>query len=67
MNIAQQVKSAATEANESIDFKALVEQAELRAVDTEQDFDAESTTYTFADGSCLVWCGEFVSVYGSKD
>lgn len=54
MNIAEQVKYA-SQKNDIFDFKVLTEQSELRAVDIEQDWDAESTTYTFADNSCLVW------------
>ena len=66
MTIAAQVKSFHVE-NETVknwdEFNAELEQ---KAVDTEQDWDAESTTYTFVDGSCIVVSCSEVRAYGSN-
>jgi hypothetical protein len=47
-----------------------VQECEEKSVNIDQDWDAESTTYEFADGSTLVWCGENVVeniwTYGTK-
>jgi len=66
MTIAAQIKSFHVE-NETVkDWDALTTELDDKAVETEQDWDLESTTYTFADGSCIVSsCGN-VSAYGSK-
>lgn len=72
MTIAAQVKSFHVEldqnnGSESVknwdDFTA---ECEEKAIETDQDWDAESTTYTFADGSCIVSSSGHVSAYGSK-
>lgn len=69
MNIAQQIKSFYTTQSESVvkyDHCGIYDECEEKAVDTQQDYDAESTTYEFADGSVLVsCCGEY-SAYGCK-
>lgn len=66
MTIAAQIKSFHME-NETVknwdDFSAELDQ---KAVDTDQDWDLETTTYTFADGSCIVLSGSEVRAYGSK-
>ena len=58
MTIAQQIKSFHD------GYLDAVAEAEQQAVDVEQDFDAETTTFIFADGSCLVWSGSNLSAYG---
>jgi hypothetical protein len=66
MTIAAQIKSFHVE-NETVkNYDDFTAECEEKAIETEQDMDLESTTYTFADGSCIVWSGSNVSAYGSK-
>lgn len=72
MNIAEQIKAFHIEINaqngrESVkDYDAFVSECEEKANDIDQDFDNESTTYEFVDGSVIVWNNSDVYVYGSK-
>lgn len=51
MNTAQQIKDAANNSTDAM------EQAEAAGAQADQDWDAETTTFTFADGSKLVVSG----------
>jgi hypothetical protein len=65
MNRAQQIKAFHQDYLGRVRIESLVSECEQEAVTTDQDWDAESTTYIFADGSCIVCCGPEVSAYGS--
>jgi hypothetical protein len=65
MTIAQQIKAFHQDSIGRVQIEALVAECEDAAVTTDQDWDAESTTYIFSDGSCIVCCGPEVSAYGS--
>lgn len=66
MTIAAQIKSFNTE-NEIVEnWAEFTAECEQKAVETDQDWDAESTTYTFADGSCIVVSNDQVRAYGCK-
>jgi hypothetical protein len=74
MNIAQQIKAfyvAINPANGSETFdksswEIMIEDCEEIAQEVDQDWDNETTSYTFYDGSVLVICNRQVSVYGAK-
>lgn len=66
MNIAEQIKQFHT-GQEAIEYQEFVSECESKAVDVEQDFDAESTLYEFADGSVLVWSGAEIHTFGCRD
>ena len=71
MTIASQIKASYTAVNpdtgrETYDHDGIFAECEEKAISTEQDWDAESTTYTFADGSVLLsYNGEY-RAFGSK-
>ncbi|UNY40584.1 hypothetical protein KLER11_gp52 [Pararheinheimera phage vB_PsoM_KLER1-1] len=70
MNTAQQIKAfytTITESGEQVDVSALMDECQEKAKDVDQDWDAESTTYEFVDGSVIVVCNSEVSVYGCKE
>jgi hypothetical protein len=70
MTIAGQVKAHHIDINECEKVKsysALVAECEEIAIDVTQNWDHESTEYTFADNSVLIWCNSDISVYASKD
>lgn len=67
MTIANQIKAfytTQTERGDKVDVSALTNECEEKAVTVDQDWDNESTTYVFADDSCIVCCGSEVSAYG---
>lgn len=65
MTIANQIKAFHTnQATADIDMPNLMSECEEKSITTDQDWDAESTTYTFADDSCIVVSGAHVSAYG---
>ena len=71
MTIASQIKASYTAANqntgrETYDHDGIFSECEEKAISTEQDYDAESTTYEFADGSVIVSCNGEYNAYGSK-
>ena len=61
MTIASQIKDFHKE-----DIASIMEESNLKAVDLEQDFYAETTQFEFADGSFLLVGNDFASAYGSK-
>lgn len=61
MNIAQQIK---TFHNKSI--TEMMEEAEEKATEINQDWDNESTEYDFIDGSVLIISGNYVNHYASR-
>lgn len=73
MNIAEQIKAYYSEFSPSLGyyivpvtaFSELIEEAEEKAIDTEQDWDNESTMFVFVDKSCLVIQNQTVSTYGT--
>ena len=71
MTIASQLKAFYTHSDENgrevYDHEGIFAEAEQKAVDTDQDIDNESTTYTFADGSVLVSCNGSYCAYGCKN
>lgn len=71
MTIAEQIKSFHVNKEngfESVNnYDEFAAECEQKAIDTEQDFDAESTTYEFADGSVIVWSNSEVFVYGCRN
>lgn len=60
-NIAEQIKTFHTDYNE------MLEEAEEAAMNIDQDWDNESTTFEFIDGSVLVVCNSEAFAYGSKE
>lgn len=50
-----------------VDTNALMADAEKCAVDVLQDWEHESTTYVFADSSCIVVCNGDAQSYGSLE
>lgn len=66
MNTAQLIKIRHTDSNNQItDYDAFVADCENLTDDVEQNFANETTTYTFADSSVLVWSAFAVLVFGS--
>ena len=61
MTISSQIKDFHKE-----DIAAILEEADQKAVDTEQDFEAETSQFEFADGSVLLVGTDFATAYGSK-
>jgi len=47
------------------DYDSFVSECEDKSEDIEQDFDNESTSYSFVDGSVIVWSGSEIRAYGS--
>lgn len=68
MSIAEQIKDYHT-ARPSEDgyYDAMTIECEEKAVEIDQDWDNETTTYTFADGSAMVQTTEEFFAYGSAD
>lgn len=72
MNIAEQIKAFHIEINaengsESVkDYDAFVAECEEKAGDIDQDWDTETTTYEFMDGSVIVLNNSDVHTYGAK-
>lgn len=69
MNIAQQIKVANTISTENGDIlcvNSIMVEAESLAVDVNNDWDYELTTYIFADLSVLCVSGNEVNVYGAN-
>ena len=64
MTTAAQIKAFHQDSIGQVQVDPLVAECEQMAVTIDQDWDAESTTYIFADGSCIVCCGPEVSAYG---
>ena len=48
------------------DIAELLNEADSIACDSEQDFDAGTTEFEFADGSILIVGDNFSSAYGSR-
>jgi hypothetical protein len=74
MNIASRIKAFCVSINQTngvetfgdFDWKILIEDCEEIAQDVHQDWENETTSYTFYDGSVLVIFNRQVSVYGAK-
>lgn len=72
MNIAEQIKAFHSHINTADgswsikDYEDFVDDCEQKASAIEQDWDNGSTTYTFVDGSVIVWSEQFVETYGAK-
>jgi len=65
MTIANQIKAFhTTQDGADIDVPNLMNECEVKSITIDQGLDSESTTYTFADDSCIVVSGPFVSAYG---
>lgn len=71
MTIAEQIKSFHINKENLLtrvkNYDEFVSECEEKAIDVEQDFDAESTTYEFVDGSVIVWTGSDVYCYGCRN
>lgn len=63
MTIAENIKATY---NRSEDWDILFDHCEDHADTIDQDWDNESTQYNFIDGSCILICGSFVSVYNAQ-
>lgn len=62
MSIAENIKHYCDEFK-----KDIVIECEDLTNDVEQDWDNETTTYTFSDNSCIVMCGSQILAYASKN
>ncbi len=64
MSISETIKSGF---NHSNDWDNLLEECQSQSREIDQDWENESTQYTFVDGSCIVICGGGVSSYGCSE
>lgn len=70
MTIANQILAfytKTTEFGDDVNVPDLMGECEQKAVNKNQDWDNESTTYEFADGSVIVVCNNEARHYGSKE
>ena len=65
MTIANQIVAFHTEEN-TVNIANLMVECEEKAINSDQDWDNESTEYEFADGSVIVVCNNEARHYGSK-
>ena len=66
MNIAEQIKASL--ASGHMDYSELLEQADKVGDNYENDYDAETSLFEFADGSVCMFLGveQDIMTYGSK-